>query len=94
MRMKHGYQREPEGNLKCQFCPRKYKNRADCDRHMKANHDHDAVAIRKKEREETWIRKLEEADALKKVKHEEKATLKAEKDHIKAEEARDVKEEK
>ena len=51
MRIKHGYQKEPEGRFECQFCPRKYKNQADRDNHMKANHDYDAVALRKRERE-------------------------------------------
>ena len=59
MRIKHGYQKEPEGNVECMFCPRKYKKQVDCENHKKANHDYDAVALRQKEREETWIRKLE-----------------------------------
>ena len=68
MRIKHSYQKEHEGNIECMFCPRKYKNRVDCENHMKANHDYDAVAIRQKEREETRIRKLEEAHVLKEEK--------------------------
>ena len=82
MRIKHGYnyQKNPEGTIKCQFCPRKYKNRSDCEIHMKENHDYDAVALRKKEREEKKIQKLEEDAVLKNEK--------AEIARIKAEEAR------
>ena len=90
MRIKHGYQKQPEGRFECQFCPRKYKNQADRDNHMKANHDYDAVALRKKEREETFFRKYAEQAALK----EEKERLKAETARIKAENERIQKEEK
>ena len=49
---------------------------------------YDAIALRKKEREEKKIRKLGEARTLKEAKREEKAILKAEKDLAKEEEAR------
>ena len=84
MYIKHGYRKESEGTIKCRFCPRKYKNRPDCEIHMKENHDYDAVALRKKEREEKKIQKLEEDAAL----NNEKAQLRAEIARIKAEETR------
>ena len=83
MHIKHGYRKESEGAIKCRFCPRKYKNRPDCEIHMKENHDYDAVALRKNEREEKKIRKLEETRLTKEAKQKER-----EEARIKAEEAR------
>ena len=78
MRLKHGYQKVAEGNFDCQSCFRNYKNQVDCENHMKIKHDFDSVAVRKKERKESQLRKYIENDRMKK----EKAVLIAKKMRI------------
>ena len=79
MREKHKYSKERAGNVQCIFCPKKYKNRKNCEQHMKVKHDHNAAAERRKENEELFIIKSQQRQ----IEREKKASFKEEARHVK-----------
>ena len=90
MREKHKYSKERSGNVQCIFCPKKYKNRKNCEQHMKVKHDHYAAAERRKENEELFIIRSQQ----KQIEREKKTSLKEEARRVKEKAKLKEKEEK